>query len=438
MNNYYCLDLKFKDQNISSKVHHAHLFVSDEKIYLQIIDDDIKSQVDNFYSISNNALGFFEDNFEIIKTEIGIILEKSKIYKVVSFESDERHQYFTIFIGSICLVRENEYKDYINEGKAVLNENGLKVVNLFYSFFTNLKDKNVFSISRMNGMSDFYNINEMEFRPELDFVNNEQRGSREFTITKIPTINFNFKNLVYGEIVRYNKIICTFLSFCFGVRITIKKIVYRTDQDIYILRNTAPNNKIYISEFSVIFSLLEENYNIEKILKTNWFDYFLGNETKINKAIDNYLHSREVELSSAFLLLFNIIEIFNINQTQEKFQFNGLKEENFSKAYELIKESLADDEDVNLLKNKWDGLINKISIKPLKSPLEETLKTNNINSLAFGFSFKKLKETRDKLTHGSVNSIKEEDLKLQIYCLRKIAISLILSNLGLKNDLKTD
>ncbi|MNL18269.1 hypothetical protein D3C87_1394090 [compost metagenome] len=93
---------------------------------------------------------------------------------------------------------------------------------------------------------------------------------------------------------------------------------------------------------------------------------------------------------------------------------------------------------MGLLKDKWDGLINKISIKPLKSPLEETLKLNNVNPLVFGFAFKKLKETRDKLTHGSVNSIKEEDLKLQIYCLRKIAISLILSNLGLKDDLKKD
>ncbi|MNL30967.1 hypothetical protein D3C87_1527340 [compost metagenome] len=216
--------------------------------------------------MSKNALGFFEDNFEILKTEIGIIFEKSKIYKVVSFESDDKHKYFTVFIGNICLVRPNEYREFINKGKAVLNENGLKVVNLFYSFFTNMKDKNAFSISRMNGMSDFYNFNGMEFRPELDFINNEQRGSKDFTVTKIPTINFKFKNLVYEDIISYNKIICQFLSFCFGIRITIKKIVYWTEKDIYILRSTEPNNKIYVSEFSIIFSLLEVNYNIEKIL----------------------------------------------------------------------------------------------------------------------------------------------------------------------------
>lgn len=135
-------------------------------------------------------------------------------------------------------------------------------------------------------------------------------------------------------------------------------------------------------------------------------------------------------------LLFNIIEIFNIKQQIEKFIFKESKEDNFKKAFELISSSLEQKEDIELLKDKWNGLINKIEIKPLKSPLEETLKLNGINPLDFGYSFNKLKKTRDKLTHGSVNSISEKDLKSQIFCLRKIALRLILANLGLKSDLK--
>jgi hypothetical protein len=438
MKNYYCLNIKFKDTKISSKIHHTHLFVSDDEMYFQIIDNDENSRVDNYFSISPNALGFFEDNFEIIDTEIAIILDKSRIHKVVSFQNDSENKYFTISVSNICLIRPNIHKEYVNEGKTVLSNNGLKVVNSFYSFFTNTKNKNTFSISRMQGMSDFYKISNMTFRPELDFTNNEKRNSEELTIKKIPTINFHFENLDYKEIKRNNHIICSFLSFCFGVRITFTKLIYRTKEEIFIYRNTEPNNKIYVSNILPVFNLLEKNYNIEKVLKTNWFDEFLNKEAKINKAIDNYLHSREVNLSASFLLLFNIIEIFNKNQDQENFEFNHLKEENFSKAYKLIEESLLNDRDAELLVNKWKGLINKISIKPLKSPLEETLRLNNINPVAFGCTFKKLKETRDKLTHGSVNSIKEEDLKLQIYCLREIATGLILANLGLKDDLKTD
>ena len=227
----------------------------------------------------------------------------------------------------------------------------------------------------------------------------------------------------------------SFLSFCFGIRIVCEKLTFRTEEQIFIYRDTSPNNKTFVSDFATIFYHLEKNYNIDKILKTDWFSNYLKNERKFDKAIDNYLHSREVDLNASFLLLFNIIEIFNIKQEIEKFEFNESKEGSFNKAFELISQTLENEEDKELLKDKWNGIINKIEIKPLKSPLEETLNYNNINPNDFGFSFGKLKKTRDKLTHGSVNSVKEKDLKSQIFCLRKIALRLILANLGLKNDL---
>lgn len=437
MKENYCINLKFKDQRITSKILHAHLFVSDSQMYFQIIDNEENSQIDTAFSLSDSGvLGYFEEKFEIVETEISLLFDKSRIYKMTSFQNDSKNTYFTIYVSNIGLIFPNTPKQNINEGKAILNDNGLKIVNSFYSFFTNLKDKNNFSISRMNGMSDFYEINKMSFRPELEFSNNEQRGSQEFTIRKIPTLNYKFNDLDFEQIKRNNEIICSFLSFCYGIRIEVKKLVYRTEKEIFIYRKTEPNNKVFISNFLTVFNLLENNYNIDKILKTHWFEQFILKENKLKKAIDNYLHSREVDFSSSFLLLFNIIEIFNVNPQIERFEFNDLKDENFKKAYKLISESLLDEKDIDSLRNKWDGLISKISIKPLKSPLEETLRLNNINPLDFGYSFDKLKKTRDKLTHGSITSIKEEELKLQIYCLRKISTSLILSNLGLKDDLK--
>lgn len=437
MKEHYCINLKFKDESITSKILHAHLFVSDSQMYFQIIDNEENSQIDTAFSLSDSGvLGYFEEKFEIVETEISLLFDKSRIYKMTSFQNDSTNTYFTIYVSNIGLIFPNTPKQNINEGKAILNDNGLKIVNSFYSFFTNLKDKNNFSISRMNGMSDFYEINKMSFRPELEFSNNEQRGSQEFTIRKIPTLNYKFNDLDFEQIKRNNEIICSFLSFCYGIRIEVKKLVYRTEKEIFIYRKTEPNNKVFISNFLTVFDLLENNYNIDKILKTHWFKQFILKENKLKKAIDNYLHSREVDFSSSFLLLFNIIEIFNINPQIERFEFNDLKDENFKKAYKLISESLLDEKDIDSLRNKWDGLISKISIKPLKSPLEETLRLNNINPLDFGYSFDKLKKTRDKLTHGSVTSIKEEELKSQIYCLRKISTSLILSNLGLKDDLK--
>jgi hypothetical protein len=433
---YFCIELKFKDKKISSETFHAHLFVTDEEMYFQIIDNKVDSQIDRSFIISNGSHGLFEDNFEITGTEVTLFLDKSRIYRTQSFQSDVQNTYFTIYVSKIALIFPNKHKEFVNEGKAFLNKNGLKAVNSFYSFFTNFKDKNDFSISRMNGMEDFYEANEVSFRPELEFTNNEKRGSEQFTIKKIPTINYKFTDLDFEQAKRTLEIICSFLSFCFGIRIIFEKLTYRIGEQIFIYRDTSPNNKTFVSDFSTVFYHLEKNYQIEKVLKTDWYSNYLTKEKKFDKAIDNYLHSREVDLTASFLLLFNIIEIFNIKQQIEKFIFKESKEDNFSKAFELISSSLVQKKDIELLKDKWNGLINKIEIKPLKSPLEATLKLNGINPLDFGYSFNKLKKTRDKLTHGSVNSISEKDLKSQIFCLRKIALRLILANLGLKSDLK--
>lgn len=436
MKEYYCINLKFKNTEISSEIFHSHLYVSDKEMYIQIIDNKPNSQIDRHFMMSKGSHGLFEDNFEITETEVALFLDKSKIYKTKSFQTDIQNTCFTIYVSKIAIVFPNKHKEFINEGKAFLNKNGLKVVNTFYSYFTNLEGKNTFSISRMNGMSEYYDAKPLTFRPELEFTNNETRGSEEFIIKKIPSINYKFDNADFEKAKRTIQIICNFLSFCFGIRIICEKITYRTEEQIFIYRDTSPNNKTFVSDFSVIFYHLEKNYNIQKILKTDWFSKYLKNEQKFNKAIDNYLHSREVDLNASFLLLFNIIEIFNIKQEIERFEFKKSKEENFNKAFQLISKTLENSKESKLLKDKWNGLINKIEIKPLKSPLEETLNLNNIKPTDFGFSFGKLKKTRDKLTHGSVSSIKEKDLKSQIYCLRKIAIRLILANLGLKNDLK--
>lgn len=438
MKEYFCIKLKFKNIEISSEIFHTHLYVSDEEMYFQIIDNNPDSKIDRKFMLSEDSHGLFENNFEIIESEIGLFLDKSKIYKTKSFETDQQNTYFTIYVNKIAIIFPNKHKESINEGKAFLNKNGLKVVNTFYSFFTNIKDKNTFSISRMNGMSEYYDAKPLVFRPELEFTNNETRGSEEFTVKKIPIINYKSENANFEKSKETIQIICSLLSFCFGIRIICEKLTYRTEEQIFIYRDTSPNNKIFVSDFAPAFYYLESNYNIQKILKTDWYLNYTKNVQKFNKAIDNYLHSREVDLSASFLLLFNIIEIFNIKQEIEKFDFKKSKEENFNKAFELISQTLENSEEIELLKDKWNGLINKIETKPLKSPLEETLNLNNINSNDYEYSFGELKKTRDKLTHGSVNSIKEEVLKSQIYCLREIAIKLILANLGLKNDLRNN
>lgn len=431
----YCIDLKFKNHSISNIEHHSHLYIKENEIYIKIYVENEQSDIDNRFMTDANPLGFFEENFEIINSEFQLKFDKSRIYSINSI-SHKIKPYFTIYLTSICIIKPNIHHENTNLGKVLLNKNGLTVVNSFYSFFSNFNDKNKFEISKMNTMKDHYDFLDLKYKPELDFIGNDKRGSKKFTVLKRPTISFEYKNSTYEDCINNIEIICKFLSFYFGVRVEFNKLVYRTQESIFIYYNNEKDRNKYVSKLSVINRFLEKNYSVEKILKTEWHLEYLKKKTKFDRAIDNLLHSREVENSSKYLLLFNIIEIFNINQNIEKFEVNSLKDVNLRKAQELFEKTLTNSEDIKLFRKKWEGIINKVYIKPLKSPLEETLKSNNINTEDFGYTFNELKSVRDKLTHGSTNSINEEKLKNYITVMRKICICLILFQLGFGDEIK--
>ncbi|WP_090024925.1 hypothetical protein [Chryseobacterium oleae] len=66
-----------------------------------------------------------------------------------------------------------------------------KSIEVYYkekSRKNNQSNKNIFSISRMTDISNYYKINNMTFRPKLEYSNNEHRASKEFTIKKEGTI----------------------------------------------------------------------------------------------------------------------------------------------------------------------------------------------------------------------------------------------------------
>lgn len=432
MEEYYCLDIKFKEQKISTSEHHAHLYITNDDIYIKIFKDENNHNADRNFLESNNTLGYFYENFELIESQIKILFEKSRIWKVIT-SSDN---FFIIHLTSITIIKKNQNKEQINEGKVFLNENGLKIVSEFYSFFTNFSDKNIFKISRMQEMEDFYNCKSFKFRPELDFIGNDKRNSSEFTVKKTPIIKYSFEDESFESVIEKIDIISKFLSLYYGIRVNYTNLHYRTKDEVYYYSNYDKLDHSYNSKISTIQRFLKTNSRIEKILKTDWFENYIKEKFKIDKAIENYLHSREVDGSAKFLLLFSNIEIFYGKDEPLKVELNELKEENFAKALNLIIESLADINDINVVKNNWQRTINNLTTKPMGSPLENTLIQNGIHSENYGFKFNELKNVRNKLTHGSVSSIDDEKLKEYIYAMSKISISLILSKLGFKDDLE--
>lgn len=440
MKRYYCLNLEFKNKEISKEIHHAHLYIEkDDTIYLKIFFEQSNSlNLDRKFMISKNSLGLFNDNFNIIETESNLLFDNSRIYQITSFKEQDGKLFLTIYINEVCLINELHETELKNIGVGYLNNNGFDIVSDFYSFFSNRPDnQDVYENSRMQGMEDFYKIDKMSFRPELEYNDNDKRNKKEFTIKKIPTIYFKHDNLNLNEIQKRLTIICSFISFCYGIRVYSKRFVFSTTKERYTLRNNEPKYKTYVSRTLTVFDYLNTFYNLDKVLKTDWYTHFSKDEERITKAINSYLHSREVNQGSAFLLLYHILELFKEKATNEKFEIKNKKDRNeiFDKAFDEVKKILVNKSDEEEFKKKWDSLTGSILFRPSKEVFQETFKANTIKVDKFkDFSFDKIRKTRNDLTHGSYSK-NEKELEEQVYYLRRIAGLLILSNLGFKEKL---
>ncbi|WP_373941694.1 hypothetical protein OEG92_19495 [Polaribacter sejongensis] len=67
----------------------------------------------------------------------------------------------------------------------------------------------------------------------------------------------------------------------------------------------------------------------------------------------------------------------------------------------------------------------------MKSHLEDFLTQQNISINEFPITLSRLKKIRDKITHGSVNSIKEKQLDIANILIYRINVVLILNMLGI-------
>lgn len=136
-----------------------------------------------------------------------------------------------------------------------------------------------------------------------------------------------------------------------------------------------------------------------------------------------------VDENTALLLKYSIIEIAKggTSEKEETFDIIGKGKEELSKnSLNLLRDYLIE-KDFNLISNGWMNRFNKMIRKPMKSPLEDFLKSKKINLEEFPFPFKKIKKVRDDLTHGSISSIKDHELQRANAVLYRISIGLILS-----------
>ena len=147
------------------------------------------------------------------------------------------------------------------------------------------------------------------------------------------------------------------------------------------------------------------------------------NNVKSDAAIGKILDS--AGLYGSFAILDNGTEQFEIKDTSHK---NDVIADFKEKILSLI-----DEKEKIIFEKKFEFIIPKLFIKPLKSPLEDYLTSIGLVVDDFYPKFKTIKNVRDSITHGSISTHSLDKLESVNAMLYRISICIILDYLKIEN-----
>jgi hypothetical protein len=239
---------------------------------------------------------------------------------------------------------------------------------------------------------------------------------------------YTFQLIYTKSALNYIEVICLALSFFYQI-----KIDYFYAR-IYLSEKTITIKKILSTqcmEPGVGLWHLKNYWQQEKFLAELNYDVLFEKYSVLLKIINKYIQSQQVEDSSGFLILFNIMEIImNRNQKIEvEFTHLGSKKERqrkYKKALNILLETIPETE-YSEFSNRWKGIISQLKYKPMKSPLNKFLINNNLNPDKFPVTLDKILEIRNNLTHGSIKSVHPDELTKTTNLLYRISGILILN-----------
>ena len=437
---YHCLEIKFNTKWSDDEFYHAHLYLNPEKIELRVYFDSSTRLAFKFMSWLSYNDDYEKINsyteFKIYEKEeelTGLNFSNSKLIGATSEQTDNHGDYFTIILDQITVSKPIE-DDYTNSAKIFLNNQGFELVKNYYSVLFGLGDGN-FEIKRMRGMDSFYKLGHSKFRPEFEFPSSDKRDNNEPKIKKVPIIKYQLRdNLTEEEVINYINISCKITSFYHRVKIDFNFAIINLKEKKILVYKTL--GKEYVQKTYSLTSFLNVKHRLDGFLKLDWSENYLANQSKLDKAIDSFVQARLLDENSKFLLLYNTLEICMKGYSYKSEQFNlvvnsKVKDEIYNDALEILKKTINSDEYVDF-KIKWETVKKKLSFKPMKSHLEDFIKENKIPINEFKIPLSRLKEIRDKLMHGSTNSIKHDEISAANTQLFKIDVILIFNILGIK------
>lgn len=446
---YYCFDISFPKidfdilHNGIHKVklkHHAHLFSRENEIELKIFFEPKTNfgkklmiwasrinwrKFGSYIEISNES-----QNDRIQKID----LSTSELLWIKNGDDqiELKLQFVSVRINSLK-IHWNPNPEKVGTAEFYFNDTGFKVVKGFYAPLFGWEGE--FKISRMDQMEEFYKIEKAEFRPEFSFYYSDDRNTPEVKIIKEPKIQFKYNDQVEEEdALKYAKTVLLLASFYFHmpVEFTVYRIHFK--ENTIVFKKLATNGTTESQGGVGAFNL---NWSFHEFMKANWQESTLKNLKKLEVVVKLFNQSLLVEGSSRFLIRFNIIELCMGGEKTNKIKFKSplsqkkkIEKYNFALTT-LLKTVYPNDEESFI--NKWNGIIKKLDYKPMDSPFEEYLTKEGLPIEKFPIKIKELKKMRDYLIHGSINSIKPDQLEMANYLLYRITGILILNLIGIKS-----
>jgi hypothetical protein len=318
-------------------------------------------------------------------------------------------EYYKINLSSVRI-----YLDSINNkqstGDFYMNSIGFDLVKDYYSLLSG--NYGEFKINRSIRREEFYQFENIKFRPEYEFYTSDVRNENRAFIEKKPKFRFTYpKESTEKEIIQCAEIIRLLGSFYMhnNIEYDFSKIhlqnctllIYKSKGKEY------KQNHLGLQFFAV-------NWDFHKLMMSDWQDSAKNNFKLLSKIIPLFVQSMLVDNHSSLLILYNIIEYCMGKFKTEKENFplvlnEELVAEKYQKAYNLFLETI-NPKYHEEFSNKWKFQIKKLKLRPEKSLWADYLISKNI-ILPDSFSVVKIKKIRDCITHGSLNKVKDTDIK---------------------------
>ena len=451
----YCFKIKFTEPIFKNNagevinVFHAHLISDGDSDELRLFFDPNELYFEHNFSewlkkINWSNIGQHFEVLDINDSEVFNIDFSQSTVIGLNFGTNQyigSEKYITIKIDWIRLVRQPNDKK-VGTAEFYLNHNGFGLVSDYYSVLSQSANYS-FSYSRMEKVSDGYQLGDFRYNPQFNFYSRDSRNENTSTIHKEPLFKLEFEGeKTEMDILNAYKLIS--LASSFFQKRTIDFIT----------------SKIYLNEHVIIIHkkaqgipTKEDHLSIWPIYKVNNIDKFYKkivaipdeNHLKMLELIViKFIQSNLVDVRSSILLLFSILEICksSLKKNEKPIQFTFVKDgislskdrmsSLMEQARNLILDYVEDSEKLDFI-NKWKSSIDKIVVKPMKSPFLEYLESIGFKPVDFAVEFSKIKDIRDSLTHGSTKKYGDYELMRCNQMLRRLSIGLILHQFKIKD-----